>query len=50
MTENAGYVIYAVRPDDSALSLRVTARPHEVFEVGEAVWLKVDPRQMSHLR
>jgi ABC-type Fe3+/spermidine/putrescine transport system ATPase subunit len=41
---------YAVRPDDSALSLRVTARPHEVFEVGEAVWLELDPRQMAHLR
>jgi ABC-type Fe3+/spermidine/putrescine transport system ATPase subunit len=41
---------YAVRPNDSALSLRVTARPHEVFEVGEAVWLELDPRQMAHLR
>jgi iron(III) transport system ATP-binding protein len=41
---------YSVRPDDSALSLRVTARPHEVFEVGESVWLELDPRQMAHLR
>jgi ABC-type Fe3+/spermidine/putrescine transport system ATPase subunit len=41
---------YAVRPDDSALSLRVTARPHEVFEMGESVWLELDPRQMAHLR
>ena len=28
------YWDYAVRPEGSALSLRVTARPHEVFEVG----------------
>ena len=34
----------------SALSLQVTALPHEGFEVGEAVWLEVDPRQMAHLR
>ena len=26
---------------------RVTARPHEVFEVDEKVWLEVDPRQMA---
>jgi len=41
---------YAVRPDESALSLRVTAPPHEVFEVGETVWLELDPRQMAHIR
>ena len=23
--------------------------PHEVFEVNEAVWLELDPRQMSHI-
>ncbi len=40
---------YAVRPRDSALSLRVTARPHEVFEVDEAVWLELDPRQLAHI-
>ncbi len=38
---------YAVRPAGSALLLRVTARPHEVFEVDEKVWLEVDPRQMA---
>src|SRR5205085_155227 len=32
---------YAVRPKDSALQLRVTARPHEVFEVDESVWLEL---------
>jgi iron(III) transport system ATP-binding protein len=38
---------YAVRPEGSALSLRVTARPHEVFEVGGRVWLDIDPGQMA---
>ena len=41
---------YAVRPNDSATPLRVTARPHEVFEVNERVWLELDPQQMAHLR
>ena len=40
---------YGVRPAGSALSLRVTARPHEVFEVDEDVWLELDPQQMSHI-
>ena len=40
---------YGVRPAESALALRVTARPHEVFEVDEEVWLELDPRQMSHI-
>ena len=35
---------YAVRPKDSEVLLRVTARPHEVFEVNEGVWLELDPR------
>jgi iron(III) transport system ATP-binding protein len=38
---------YAVRPKDGALLLRVTARPHEVFEMDESVWLEIDPRQMA---
>ncbi|MEX2148479.1 MAG: ABC transporter ATP-binding protein [Candidatus Rokuibacteriota bacterium] len=38
---------YAVRPAGSALLLRVVARPHEVFEVDEKVWLEVDPAQMA---
>jgi iron(III) transport system ATP-binding protein len=41
------YWDYAVRPDGSALSLRVTARPHEVFEVGAKVWLELDPQQLA---
>jgi iron(III) transport system ATP-binding protein len=38
---------YAVRPKDGAIHLRVTARPHEVFEMDESVWLEVDARQMA---
>ena len=40
---------YTVRPAESALMLRVTARPHEVFEVDAPVWLEVDPRQMGRI-
>jgi ABC-type Fe3+/spermidine/putrescine transport system ATPase subunit len=41
---------YAVRPRGAELQLRVTARPHEVFEVNEDVWLEVEPGQMALLR
>ena len=37
---------YIVSPADSALRLKVTALPHEVFDVKESVWLEFDPRQM----
>jgi iron(III) transport system ATP-binding protein len=40
---------YTVRPAGSALALRVTARPHEVFDLEEKVWLELDPRQMALL-
>ncbi|HMH75547.1 MAG TPA: TOBE domain-containing protein, partial [Candidatus Udaeobacter sp.] len=40
---------YTVRPVGSGLALRVTARPHEVFEVDVKVWLELDPRQMAAL-
>jgi ABC-type Fe3+/spermidine/putrescine transport system ATPase subunit len=40
---------YTVRPSGSALALRVTARPHEVFDLDEKVWLELDPRQMALL-
>ncbi len=43
------YWDYAVRPADGALVLRVTARPHEVFEVDQPVWLEVDARQMARI-
>jgi len=38
---------YLVRPQASALALRVTARPHEVFEVDAKVCLEMDPRQLA---
>ncbi len=44
------YWDYAVRPGDSAVPLRVTARPQEVFEVDEAVWLELGPSQMAHIQ
>ena len=40
---------YAVRPQGSALELRVTARPHEIFEVNEAVWLELDHGQLAQI-
>ncbi|HEU5197205.1 MAG TPA: ABC transporter ATP-binding protein [Methylomirabilota bacterium] len=40
---------YAVRPAEGELLLRVTARPHEVFEVNDAVWLELDPGQLAHI-
>jgi iron(III) transport system ATP-binding protein len=40
---------YAVRPAAGELQLRVTARPHEVFEVNESVWLELDPGQLAHI-
>jgi iron(III) transport system ATP-binding protein len=38
---------YVVRPDASGLRLRVTAPPLQVHEVGEAVWLEIDPQQIA---
>ena len=43
------YWDYAVRPVGGELRLRVTARPHEVFEVDERVWLELDPRQLARI-
>jgi ABC-type Fe3+/spermidine/putrescine transport system ATPase subunit len=37
---------YIVLPEGSALRLKVTAAPAEIFEVGEQVWLELDPQQM----
>ena len=37
---------YIVAPAGSGLRLRVAAVPSEVFEVGDAVWLVLDPQQM----
>ena len=33
----------------SDLSLRVSTRPYEVFEVGAKVWLELDPQQLVGL-
>jgi iron(III) transport system ATP-binding protein len=41
------YWDYVVRARTSALELRVTARPHEVFEVDDDVWLELDPAQLA---
>jgi ABC-type Fe3+/spermidine/putrescine transport system ATPase subunit len=37
---------YLVRPRDSAIELRVSAPPTQVHEVGQAVWLTLDPEQV----
>lgn len=38
---------YVVRPRESDLRLRVTAPPLQVHEVGETVWLELDPQQIA---
>jgi ABC-type Fe3+/spermidine/putrescine transport system ATPase subunit len=38
---------YVFSPRDSALRLRVTATPAEIFETNERLWLDIDPRQMA---
>jgi ABC-type Fe3+/spermidine/putrescine transport system ATPase subunit len=38
---------YVVMPEGSDLRLKVAAPPFQVFEVGEAVWLEFDPKQMA---
>jgi ABC-type Fe3+/spermidine/putrescine transport system ATPase subunit len=38
---------YMVTPSDSALRLRVTAAPLDIYQVGESVWLTLDPKQMT---
>jgi iron(III) transport system ATP-binding protein len=40
---------YAVCPEGSSVVLRVTTRPHEVFDVDEKIWLELDPGQMAAL-
>ncbi len=37
---------YLIRPRDSAIELRVSAPPTQVHEVGQAVWLTLDPEQV----
>ena len=38
---------YVFSPSDSALRLRVTAAPADIFEADETLWLDIDPRQMA---
>ena len=38
---------YIVAPVGSSLRLRVAAVPSEIFEVGDTVWLTLDPQQMT---
>jgi hypothetical protein len=36
-----------VVPREGSLRLRVTAPPPDVYAVGEAAWLELDPKQMA---
>jgi iron(III) transport system ATP-binding protein len=38
---------YLVNPPDSAIKLRVTTPPLEIYDVGEQAWLAFDPKQMT---
>ena len=38
---------YVVTPAESELRLKVSAPPHQVFEIGEAAWMEFDPAQMA---
>jgi iron(III) transport system ATP-binding protein len=38
---------YMVVPREGSLRLRVTAPPPDVYAVGEAAWLELDPKQMA---
>lgn len=38
---------YVLRPDGTGLTLRAAAPPLEAHEIGSAVWLRIDPRQVA---
>jgi ABC-type Fe3+/spermidine/putrescine transport system ATPase subunit len=38
---------YTVAPASGALRLRVSAAPLEIYQVGDAAWLELDPGQMA---
>jgi iron(III) transport system ATP-binding protein len=38
---------YVVTPGNSAIRLRVTASPLDIYQVGEQAWLTFDPKQMT---
>jgi iron(III) transport system ATP-binding protein len=37
---------YLVSPPESALRIKVAAPPPQIFEIGESVWIELDPKQM----
>ena len=41
---------YVVQAAGSDLQLRVSAAPSQTFDVGESVWLELDPAQMALIR
>jgi ABC-type Fe3+/spermidine/putrescine transport system ATPase subunit len=41
---------YVVRPEGTPLELRVSAAPSQTFDVGQNVWLELDPAQMAVIR
>ncbi len=38
---------YVVSPPGADLRLKISALPHQVFDVGTKVWMEFDPRQMA---
>ncbi|HEX5212264.1 MAG TPA: ABC transporter ATP-binding protein [Pseudolabrys sp.] len=38
---------YVVSPADSGVRLKVAATPSQIFEIGETLWLQLDPQQMA---
>jgi len=40
---------YLVRPAGGAGAIRVSAPPGEIFDTGETVWLRIDPRAVAHI-
>jgi iron(III) transport system ATP-binding protein len=40
---------YLVRPAGGDQAIRVSAPPAQIFEPGETVWLRIDPRSAAHL-
>jgi iron(III) transport system ATP-binding protein len=40
---------YLVRPAGGDAAIRVSAPPGEIFDTGETVWLRIDPRAVAHI-
>jgi ABC-type Fe3+/spermidine/putrescine transport system ATPase subunit len=43
------YWEYVVRPADSDLRLRVSTSPQMAYDIGDAVWLEIDPRRIARV-